>query len=425
MNSLQRTFSAADTDVGAGVAATRAEHIAPRKWPYPYRAALAVCSDLDETPDREVYFDTLRFLNTHEPTSMGEGLGLEVGNTLYFDMPPDQFAYWNTDDAGRELARACIRSGHIDCFHSFGDLATTRAHAARALEELARHDCRVGVWIDHGTAITNFGGDIMAGMGDVPGAAAYHADLTCDYGVEYVWRGRVTSVIGQDIGRRVSGIFNSRHPLASGRTLAKEVAKGILARAGSGKYDLHASNVLMRPARLRDGREVIEFLRANPHWGGVSSCETGLGIGDVLTDALLDRLAERRGACLLYTHLGKLGEGGRRFPESSIAGFRRLARANADGRVLVATTRRLLDFCRYRDLLQARQRRDGEGAHIDVSGDAPTSALAGLTFHCADPSRTRLSFNGREFSHLQRNAADETGRASVSIPWTRLTYPST
>jgi hypothetical protein len=417
--------SAAESKLGAGVAVTRAERIAPRKWPYPYRAALAVCSDLDETLDRGVYFETLRFLNTRERTAMGEGLGLEVGNTLYFDMAPDQFAYWNTDDHGRAQARDCIRSGHIDCFHSFGDLATTRAHAARALEELARHDCRIGVWIDHGTAITNFGGDIMAGMGDVPGAEAYHADLTCDYGVQYVWRGRVTSVVGQDVHRKVSGIFSSRHPLASGRTLAKEVAKGLLARAGSDKYNLHASNVLMRPARLRDGREVIEFLRANPHWGGVSCCETGLGIGEVLTDALLDRLAQRGGACLLYTHLGKLGPGGRRFPESAIAGFRRLARSHQQGRILVATTRRLLDFCRHRDALDCRQAQVGTELHIDVSGPASAAALAGLTFHCAEPARTRLSINGREFTPLQRNAPDETGRASVSIPWTRLTYPST
>ena len=57
----------------------------------------------------------------------GPGVGLEVGNSIYFDMPPGQFAYWNTDDAGRAMVRALIRSGHIDCLHSFGDLATTRA----------------------------------------------------------------------------------------------------------------------------------------------------------------------------------------------------------------------------------------------------------------------------------------------------------
>ncbi|MFQ5494518.1 MAG: hypothetical protein ACE5EX_03975 [Phycisphaerae bacterium] len=104
-----------------------------RPYPYPYRAMLAICSDLDETPNRDVYWKIMRFLN-----GSPSGLGLEVGNTIYFDMPPDQFSYWGTDDAGREMVRNLIHSGHIDCLHSFGDLATTRAHAQRALEELAR-----------------------------------------------------------------------------------------------------------------------------------------------------------------------------------------------------------------------------------------------------------------------------------------------
>ena len=31
-----------------------------RRFPYPYRAALAICSDLDETPDAATYFELLR-----------------------------------------------------------------------------------------------------------------------------------------------------------------------------------------------------------------------------------------------------------------------------------------------------------------------------------------------------------------------------
>ena len=156
-------------------------------------------------------------------------MGLEVGNTIYFDMPAPQFSYWNTDDRGRSEVRTLIKSGHVDCLHSFGDLATTRTHAGRALDELARHDCRLEVWIDHAVAPTNFGADIMHGTGDVPGAPAYHADLTCGYGVRYVWRGRVTSVIGQGVPRRLAGIFEPSHPIASAVTLAKEAAKGLLA----------------------------------------------------------------------------------------------------------------------------------------------------------------------------------------------------
>src|SRR4030095_12677996 len=137
-----------------------------RPFPYPYRAMLAICSDLDDTPDRRQYWQQLQFLNTGATTSMGEGVGLEVGNTIYFDMPPDEFAYWNTDDAGREMIRALITSGHIDCLHSYGDLATTRAHAAKVLNELSQHSLSLKVWIDHRVAPTNLGADIMRGHGD-------------------------------------------------------------------------------------------------------------------------------------------------------------------------------------------------------------------------------------------------------------------
>ncbi len=157
------------------------------RLPHPYRAMLAICSDLDETPDRRTYWEIARFLNTTDDTRMGPGAGLEVGNSIYFDMPPDQFAYWNTDDAGRDMVRTLIRSGHIDCLHSYGDLATTRAHAGRALDELAGHDCRLPVWVDHSKAVTNFGADIMLGQGDLPASPAYHADLTLAHGVSHTY----------------------------------------------------------------------------------------------------------------------------------------------------------------------------------------------------------------------------------------------
>ena len=176
----------------------------------------------------------MRFLNTTASTGCGAGVGIEVGNTIYFDMPSDQFSYWNTDDAGRARVRALIQSGHVDCLHSFGDLASTRAHAARALDDLERHGCRLRVWIDHAVAPSNFGEDVMRGAGDVEGSSAYHADLTSAFGIEYVWRGRVTSVIGQNRSRRLSGIASPRHPLSSGVTILKESAKGRLRASGAG-----------------------------------------------------------------------------------------------------------------------------------------------------------------------------------------------
>lgn len=397
-----------------------------RRLPYPYRAMLAVCSDLDETPDRQAYWEIARFLNTTQDTPMGPGVGLEVGNTIYFDMPPDQFAYWNTDDAGRAMVRSLIRSGHIDCLHSFGDLATTRAHAARSLDELARHDCYLKVWIDHAVAPTNLDPDIMKGHGDEPGHAAYHADLTTQYGVRFVWRGRVTSVVGQDVPPRFGGLFRASHPVASLRTLAKERVKHRLARQGNAKYAMHAPNRVTRPVRLRDGTPATEFIRCNPHWGGVSSCDTGREIGQVLTAGVLRRLVEREGVCILYTHLGKVDDPRAPFGPSAVAGFRRLAEARDRGEIFVCTTRRLLGYLAARDALRFTARRDADTVIIEAEGDwhAEPFACAGLSFYVPQGVDCRLLINGRSVENVRRNPADHTGRGSVSVPWPSLEFPS-
>jgi len=356
-------------------------------------------------------------------------VGLEVGNSIYFDAVPSEFAYWNTDDAGREMVRRLIRSGHIDCLHSYGDLAIDRSHAGRALDELERHDCRVQVWIDHRVAPTNFGADIMQGHGDERGHEAYHADLTIGFGVRYVWRGRVTSVIGQDAPARVGGLLTRRAPLKSASTLAKELVKHALGRCGNSKYQMHAPNDVLRPTQLRDGHEIHEFLRANPHWGGVSSCDTGRQIGNVLTDDFLRRLVDREGACVLYTHLGKGHEPRTPFDQSAAAAFSRLADAQREGRVLVTTTRRLLGYCRAVRQLSWSVRHDEPENAIEIAIELPRgcglceSDLDGMTFSVPAACEVRITIDGRAAAGVIRNPPDPKGRMSVSLPWRRLELP--
>jgi hypothetical protein len=402
-----------------------------RPMPYPYRAMLAICSDLDETADRHVYREIMRFLNTTETTIMGSGVGLEVGNSVYFDMPPDQFAYWNTDDAGRDMVRTLIQSGHIDCLHSYGDLATTRRQAALALEELTRYNCKLEVWVDHAMAPTNFGADIMQGYGDEVGHEAYHADLTLDYGIKYVWRGRITSITGQDIPARLGGVFNRNHPIASSRTLLKEAAKRRLGRMGSVKYAMHGPNETLCPTVLRDGNSVYEFLRCNPHWGGVCSCDQGRHIGEVLTDEMLERLIHRGATCILYTHLGKIDDVRIPFNEAAVKAFRRLSDASRCGGILVTTTRRLLEYRHAARTIVFRCRWCAEGLCIDLSvgtkenscGKRCCADLSGLTFYVPDPRVAHLTIDGQEVLSYHRNEPDQTGRPSVSLPWRRLSFP--
>lgn len=383
-------------------------------FPYPYKAILAVCSDLDETPDAETYFELMRFLNTTEETSMGPGVGLEVGNTFYFDMPAGHFSYWNTSEENREKIRTLIKSGHIDCLHSYGDLATTRAHAARALGELDKHDCRLKVWVDHAVAPTNFGTDVMHGHGDEPSHPAYHADLTLAYGIKYIWRGRVTSVIGQDRPPGFGGIFSIHHPLPSILTVCKEGAKQMLARCGSRKYRMHKTNRVLQSCTLRNGAQTSEFLRCNPHWGGVSCCDCGDKIGEVLTSDFLDQLVARRGACVLYTHFGKLGPGRRAFGLDSTNAFRLLSEYHRSGEILVTTTRRLLD------LLADRQQRNLMLKPEPEAEDSRSQRLHDLNIAASAVGTDRVQFTRSEKSCL--SGSEKHGRAVV--PWRPLEYPS-
>lgn len=407
----------------------RTTEVELRAFPYPYRAMLAVCSDLDETPDARTYLEIMRFLNTREKTTMGPGVDLEVANSIYFDMPSDQFSYWNTNDAGREMVHTLIRSGHIDCLHSYGDLAESRRHAGAAIDALARHDCRLPVWVDHAIAPSNFGADIMRGRGDLPHADVYHADLTCGQGVRYVWRGRVTSIIGQDRPRSLRRLFNATHPIRSTRTIAKESIKGALARFGNEKYAMHASNDLLRATTLRDGQRVIEFLRSNPYWGGVENADTAAGIPDILTKSMLDRLIQRGGTCVFYTHLGKKLPAGAPFDERVITTFRRIAEYQHSGTLLVCSTRRLLDFRLLLRLITVRVEDSADGIRIELQrapafhGVPVRPPIDGLTIYVSARRVVEIRLEGEQLTGWVRNPADHTMRESVSIPWQRLEFP--
>ncbi len=424
---LNPTALTTETAAGPGPA------IALEAYPQGCSAMLAVCSDLDQTPDARTYLDIARFLNTRELTALGPGVGLEVGNSVYFDMPPDQFAWHTTDDAGRQMLCALMASGHVDVLHSFGDFVHDRRDAARWLETLQRHNCRLQVWVDHSKAPTNFGPDIMAGAGDVPRARAYHADLTTQYGIRYVWRGRTTGVLGQDVpltGSTLLGQFHAGRPLQSARTLAKEAVKIRLGRRGRPRWQMHALNAVLRPSTLRDGRPVWEFLRSDPYWGGQSVVEKAWGVPAVLNRQNLDRLVERRGVWVWYTHLGKAHDPAEPLTPAARAAFATLAEYRDAGKVFVTTTHRLLRYLTVRDNLRPHVRWQGETLHLRLAAVedpvvgryAPTvEDVQGLCLHV--PRADRVAVELADGTPIEADVTPTGEGLRVSLPWRPLVFP--
>jgi hypothetical protein len=408
--------------------------VALAKYPHPYRAMMTICSDLDETPDRTTYLEIARFLNTTETTVMGPGVGLELGNSIFFLMPGNQFSYFGTDDAGREMVRAMIRSGHVDCLHSYGDHARTRQDVEPVLAELEKHRCQLNVWVDHSRSATNFGPDIMVGSGDVPDSATYHADLTLRHGVRYVWRGRTTSIIGQNApvtARRVADMFHRAHPTASMRTMAKEAAKLWLGARAHPQWEMHALNQVCRPSVLRDGQRVWEFMRSNPHWAGPGRGDTADELGGVLTPNMLDSLVRSEGVCVLYTHLGKVRNPRCPFGESARAALRRLAGVHEAGKIFVTTTHRLLRYVTVRDCLRVGASKSGAQVMIQIgSVEDPVSGtfapspddLMGLTFVVDRCDTVTLSLANRQI--VGCDLVHDGDKTIAVVPWKPLVFPS-
>ncbi len=393
-----------------------------RQFPYPYQAALAICSDLDETPDRETYFRIAKFLNSAAITPMGRGIDIEFGNSIYFNMPKDQFAYWNTDEEGKEMIHTLIQSGHIDCLHSFGDLATTRIQAEEAINELEKHNSKIKVWVDHSKAPTNFSSDIMNGFGDVVNAPPYHADITTNYGIEYISRGRVTSLIAQEVPAKFTDILDKTHPAASAKKLTKEVAKHLLAYAGSTKYKIHKPNKILQKIKLRDGTEIYEFLRCNPHFAGVSGGTTAAGIAEVLTKKNLEKLIRQKGACILYTHLGKIANYDIPFPQQTVQAFRRLAKFQKKQKILITTTFRLLQYLKTRDIIRISSESNESHTRIKITNINDPNHLQGITFITNEKNKD-FSVTMPDNSPIISKTYHLANKSIIQIPWTKLQFP--
>ena len=55
-----------------------------RKFPYPYKCALSISSDIDNASSSEFFVQFMNFLNSEKQTIYGPGLGLEVANSFWF-----------------------------------------------------------------------------------------------------------------------------------------------------------------------------------------------------------------------------------------------------------------------------------------------------------------------------------------------------
>ncbi|MFB0527471.1 MAG: hypothetical protein ACETVT_01180 [bacterium] len=408
---------------------TTGNRIALRKFPYPYKAAMTICSDIDGTTTKEEFLEIQKFLNTREQTSMGEGVGLEIGNSFVMYAPPTcAFSYFSGNPGDAQIIRKFIKAGYIDFMHSYGEkMNFTRQDAIKAIEELNNNQCKVDVWVDHAKTPDNLGDDRTFGLGDHPNSIAYHSDLTLAYGIKFVWLGRVTPVIGQSVPislKTFSSIYDSRHPLHSLINIGKEFAKNVLAVFGNEKYAMHKNYDLIRIAKLDDGQKAYEFLRFDNYWKGVATGATSKRLSYAISQRTLERLKEVGGYTVVYTHLGKNSDSSQVIPKETRVALRDLANEYEKGNIYITTTSKLLNYYVHRKYLNWSYETKGDEIIITISSVedpvfgslVPTiQDLQGMTFYVPDKDKARIYISDKEIAELRRNSPDYTGRESVMI----------
>jgi hypothetical protein len=411
-----------------------------RRFPYPYKAAVAICSDIDGTKTTGEFLEIQRFLNTKHATSMGQGVGLEIGNSFYFYDREGDFSYFTHDERAQGVIVDLIRAGYIDCLHTYGDGATSRDQILRALDVLDGADCKIDVWVNHYGARSNLGRkfEYMFGecRGDDPRSDAYHADATLGYGIRFVWIGATTRMIGQstaDPSASLPTVFDPRYPLRSSISVLKEIRKKVLGQWGDERYVMCRQNRLMRATQLGDGQRVHEFMRHWSHPVGVGQGATSRGLAYAISRRAMEHLKAVGGFMIVYTHLGKNSDCQQFIAPETQERLRDLEGDYRNGEVYVTTTSKLLNYRRAHQYVawSCQQNNGCTQIHIDHLDDPvfgrtfpAIGQLQGLTFYVPDSRRADIYVTGVRVDGVQRNPADDSRMASVTIPLTHLSFPS-
>lgn len=426
------------------------EEIFPRKYPYPYRAALTICSDIDAT-DYQSFILVQKFLNTVKETPLGKGLGLEIGNSFWFYSDPANpdhaLSYFEPDKRTlspyAENLRELIRAGYLDVLHSYGnfsrDYPFKRELAERAIQELIRYNLQIKVWTNHGDRFNCQSiGAGSAGAGDIPPSPdcpnpCYHCDLLKTLGIRYFWESErgLTELAGQE--RRLNSSDSALlNPATDLPVKLRKLFHSILVffpksrDALSGYTHLSRKNDLIEPIILRDGTPMIRFCRF-----GHARFDWGDDLPRIMNQRFLECLLKNQGISIIYIHLGdRRRKGNSALTPKTIHSLRILTSYYDQGRMLVSTTCRLLGYITMFKLLNYAIQR---GNTTDILVDFPDAFssfglkigvedLQGLTFYTKEPIKTRIIFEGKTLPTVI-NPPDGSGMSSIMVPWEKLTFP--
>lgn len=393
-----------------------------RKFPYPFSAALAICSDIDACFPMERFLNLQKYLCSSKETFIGRGLGLEIGNSFWFFRNSEHkgISYFEertsqkTDFAPYILE--LVKSGYLDSLHTYGDFnqgGFERKYAELAVDEIVKQNMNIKIWINHGNKNNSQNiGNLSYFKGDEPNNLSYHFDLTKSLGIKYYWISQITHLVGQSASSTIKNSFrNQVQRLYALKNMGKQI-------------NPFFSNLVMDEYQLRDGNKILAFQRFINPWGKYSFTDIN-NLKHQISRNVLNELIANEGYLILYTHLGHNNSSEQIIPKDAQLVFEELTSRYRGGEIFLTTTSRLLQYYEVTQNIKYEIKENGNLKEIHISlsnNEIDEKALQGITFYTDVPERTVLIFNKKNM-HVQINGADKNKMRSISIPWKKLEYP--
>ncbi|MFA2845108.1 Ig-like domain-containing protein [Bacillus paranthracis] len=439
-----------------------------RGFPYPYKAMAGLHSDIDlTTPDDFVKMYRYLCTNRKDLPMYGEGLGLPFTTSVYgsslspaagisifndggmnhtrkqYETPITNENDARFDDAyGRALGTPIdpanqldengapknktpwadteipkyMKLGWLDFLHSLsstsnasnaslGLIGFTRAYAQKYLQWCQENNIKFEVCINHSNSDANI---VPGAPTDTPGGPLHWTDLALQAGLRFI----------------------------------EYAPSGTQHRYGDGKA---GATSLISPGTFADGGK---FWKLTRYYWSMSGDEFIANTGSpspwtldrYITKTNLDRLVDNGFMEIFACHYGYrtfkpsphgvfVTRNSPEFPEPAQAALRLFKSYQDQGKILIATTRNILQYDLAKKVTAWTEGTTGTGKEkITITNFADTqfgehvptvSEVRGLTWYVNDSSTAEIWINNTKVSETEivRNPADSTGKQSIGIKW--------
>jgi len=352
-----------------------------RRYPYPFTSALAFVTDIDTST-----FQSLPY----------------VHRCFY----------------GREPGYEGIS---LESYGQFRNGMFKREHAEKCLEFAAQNNIHPKLWTYHGSRNQhqNIRPTDDSWTGDDPSSPAYHLDLLLQSGMRYFR-------VPPSLDLMTPGIRTTVMETRDGNKIQTYAGHGVL-NAPDNFQDIEAwIKGLEAEGKLPyEYRRIFQPSERFPHKVLTWKVEM---LPFQLSEAVLDKLSNSEKSLFVNQHLTQ------HFSTYCFAhkniqdALRRLDKYQKDGKILVSSPARLLEFEIIRDNLVYKCNVKNDVMHIDILPQIKTEALsfsldedtiAGLAFHLPDTAKScMVSLGGKAIT--TKMETDSNGQMIAYIPWRSL-----